>query len=572
MWPRELHSSLLNRKKEEATMEAASATTTTTVDPSISTAFRTIGRASRLRTFVFVLALVVLSGGLLGILMSILMSIWSPSLSFAQPVGRDSTGANSTAATPACGPDWQVVLSPSQGTNDSYLNSVGAVSSTDVWAVGYYNTNGSAQSLVENWNGTRWKIVPNPNLGIYDNLQAVTAVSPNDVWAVGEYAANTATFLTLIEHWNGTQWSIVPSPSPGTTDNFLKSIVAVSSNDVWAVGDYYNGSRANTLIERWNGTAWNIVLSPNHDTYDNVLNSVAAVSSNDVWAVGSYYNGPANQTLIEHWNGTQWSFVPSPNPGSGNDRLSSVAIASSTDVWAVGSYVNGTANQTLVERYNPCSPGTTPTPTPAPACAITFTDVPPGSTFYPYVRCLACQGIISGYPDGTFKPNSNVTRGQAAKIVANAAGYRDTIPPDRQTFNDVPPTNTFWVYIERVALHGAISGYQCGGQEEPCPGAYFRPANILTRGQVAKIVANVAQYNEQIPANRQSFDDVPPDSTFWVYIERVYLHGVINGYQCGGQGEPCPGAYFRPGNNVTRGQTAKIVANTLVPNCSQPRK
>ena len=36
---------------------------------------------------------------------------------------------------------------------------------------------------------------------------------------------------------------------------------------------------------------------------------------------------------------------------------------------------------------------------------------------------------------------------------------------------------------------------------------------------------------------------------------------MISGYACGGTGEPCPGLYFRPAATVTRGQTAKFVAN-----------
>jgi hypothetical protein len=181
--------------------------------------------------------------------------------------------------------------------------------------------------------------------------------------------------------------------------------------------------------------------------------------------------------------------------------------------------------------------------------------------------CLACRGIVTGYADGTFRPGNNVTRGQAAKIISNSADYQDPIPPNQQTFNDVPPSNTFWVYIERVALHGAISGYNCGGEGEPCPGRYFRPANNLTRGQLAKIDSEAFGYSDPIPPNRQTFNDVAPSSTFWVYIERLALHNVISGYQCGGEGEPCPGVYYRPGNNITRGQVSKVVANTFFPHC-----
>jgi hypothetical protein len=45
----------------------------------------------------------------------------------------------------------------------------------------------------------------------------------------------------------------------------------------------------------------------------------------------------------------------------------------------------------------PCMPTTTSTPSGTPtACRLTFTDVPSGQTFYNFVRCLACRGLVSG--------------------------------------------------------------------------------------------------------------------------------------------------------------------------------
>jgi hypothetical protein len=85
---------------------------------------------------------------------------------------------------------------------------------------------------------------------------------------------------------------------------------------------------------------------------------------------------------------------------------------------------------------------------------------------------------------------------------------------------------------------------------------------------MAQIDGTVAGYQDTIPPDRQTFNDVPPGSTFWLFIERVYMHRIINGYPCGGSGEPCPGIYFRPSNDVTRGQTAKIATNTFFPDCS----
>lgn len=64
-----------------------------------------------------------------------------------------------------------------------------------------------------------------------------------------------------------------------------------------------------------------------------------------------------------------------------------------------------------------------------------------------------------------------------------------------------------------------------------------------------------------------TFADVPPGNTFYADIQCLACRGIIGGYPCGGAGEPCtpPGnrPYFRPGNNSTRGQTAKIVTQAF---------
>ena len=59
--------------------------------------------------------------------------------------------------------------------------------------------------------------------------------------------------------------------------------------------------------------------------------------------------------------------------------------------------------------------------------------------------------------------------------------WTDEIPLTQQTFADVPPTQPFWLAIERVVAHGVISGYADGT---------FRPGAPVTRAQTAKIVAN----------------------------------------------------------------------------------
>jgi hypothetical protein len=142
----------------------------------------------------------------------------------------------------------------------------------------------------------------------------------------------------------------------------------------------------------------------------------------------------------------------------------------------------------------------------------------------------------------------------------------------------VPPSQTFYLYVERMAVRGIISGYPCGGPFEPCVGPanrpYFRPNNNVTRGQLSKITSGAAGWTET--PTGQTFEDVPPSQTFYLYVERMAVRGIISGYPCGGPFEPCVGPanrpYFRPNNNATRGQMAKIAAEAFFPNCQTPVK
>jgi N-acetylmuramoyl-L-alanine amidase len=113
-----------------------------------------------------------------------------------------------------------------------------------------------------------------------------------------------------------------------------------------------------------------------------------------------------------------------------------------------------------------------------------------------------------------------------------------------------------------MTSRGFVSGYPCGGSGEPCPGQYFRPNANVTRGQLLKMVVNAAAWSLRNPKD-PTFADVPRDSAFYLYIETAYNNGIVGGYPCGGSGEPCDPTsrpYFRPGNNITRGQLSKVIA------------
>lgn len=138
----------------------------------------------------------------------------------------------------------------------------------------------------------------------------------------------------------------------------------------------------------------------------------------------------------------------------------------------------------------------------------------------------------------------------------------ETPAPCITIFVDVPEGDTFYQYVRWMACQEYVSGYQCGGVGEPCPGTYFRPGASVTRGQILKMIVNAAG-GPFINPESPTFADVDVDSAFYTYIETAAAHELIGGYLCGGPGEPCDDTarpYFRPGNNITRGQLSKVVA------------
>jgi len=198
---------------------------------------------------------------------------------------------------------------------------------------------------------------------------------------------------------------------------------------------------------------------------------------------------------------------------------------------------------------------TTPSATPTP-CIIHFSDVSPSDYFYPDVRCVTCRGAVSGYSDGTFRPFNNTTRGQLAKITVLGLGIPIVTPSGTPTFNDVPAGSPFYAFVETAAHDQIVSGYNCGGPGEPCPGTYFRPNANVTRGQLSKIVVNAAHQMfgwDVLDPTLATFTDVLKGSPFFTFVETAVCHGVASGYSDN---------TFRPGNNAIRAQIAKIVCRT----------
>lgn len=261
------------------------------------------------------------------------------------------------------GSTWTTVASPNPGTTSACTNfntgnvltAVVEISTTDVWAVGYFFTCTSLlKPMVLHWNGTSWRVVPTPPLNTNDNaaFNSVIALAANNVYAVGYKPATNGAVLTLIEHWNGTAWSVISSPNGNSTGNVLTGISANSPTDIWAVGHLTApGIEVKTLALHFNGSSWSLVPTPNvvhgGNLTQNVLTSVVAAGPNDVTAVGFTLANFTELTMVQHWDGVSWKVVPSPNvsrtAGSFN-TLRGVTAVNRSDLYAVGFFSNSSTN------------------------------------------------------------------------------------------------------------------------------------------------------------------------------------------------------------------------------------
>lgn len=162
------------------------------------------------------------------------------------------------------GTSWTVVSSPNpKGSSDTELQGLSAVSASDVWASGYSQVGGDVKTLIEHWDGTTWTIVRSPNVkgAWYSELAGVSADSATGAWAVGfSITGSEGPYETLVEHWNGHKWKIVVSPNPdGSNQNTLAGVTAISSKTAVAVGAAATASGgAIPLVEQGTTHAWKI--------------------------------------------------------------------------------------------------------------------------------------------------------------------------------------------------------------------------------------------------------------------------------------------------------------------------
>lgn len=111
-------------------------------------------------------------------------------------------------------------------------------------------------------------------------------------------------------------------------------------------------------------------------------------------------------------------------------------------------------------------------------------------TYDEAIDVISALEVVDGYTDGSFQPNTQLNRGQAAKIICNlilGVAAADNLTAVTAPFPDVPATHHFAGYISYCAQEGIISGYADG---------YFRPGNTLSGYAFMKMLLGALGYDQ----------------------------------------------------------------------------
>ena len=149
---------------------------------------------------------------------------------------------------------------------------------------------------------------------------------------------------------------------------------------------------------------------------------------------------------------------------------------------------------------------------------VGFVDVPVTHPQYQAIIALQRDGVLSGYEDGTFKPERIVTRAEMVKLALNGAGtfveLDNFVTPD---FSDVSEDDWFAPYVATAVSESIVRGFDDNT---------FKPNQAVNRVEALKMILT-AQKLELPLAGEQIYKDVSPESWYAPYVRFVHDNNLL---------------------------------------------
>jgi hypothetical protein len=180
--------------------------------------------------------------------------------------------------------------------------------------------------------------------------------------------------------------------------------------------------------------------------------------------------------------------------------------------------------------------------------SLSFIDIPAGYWAYDAIDNLYTKGLVSGYPDNTFRPDEPITRAEFVAMLVKALNL-SVAKPDTPIFIDVAAGDWYYGPVETAVKANLVKGY---ANNE------FLPNAPITRQEIAAILAQALGKADDDAANASAITGFTDDSRIagWArgFVVETVKAGLLKGY---------PDGSFGPMSNTTRAEACAMISNLL---------
>lgn len=172
-----------------------------------------------------------------------------------------------------------------------------------------------------------------------------------------------------------------------------------------------------------------------------------------------------------------------------------------------------------------------------------FSDVEKDSWATPYIMNLTNRKIFTGYEDGSFRPNTYITRQEIAVALIRAMGLEADVSAAEKVDTGFADDSTIapWArgYVNIALREKLFTGYDDGE---------FKPERVISRQELIAVIMRLAGSGESVEANYVDAHEIHGYAKD--FVGHASSLGIVNGY---------PDGTFKPLNFVTRAEVAKIL-------------
>ena len=182
------------------------------------------------------------------------------------------------------------------------------------------------------------------------------------------------------------------------------------------------------------------------------------------------------------------------------------------------------------------------------AVAVSFEDVPENHIYYAAIESLKNLEIISGHPDGTFKPADPVIRAESLKMILNSADIEVAVEYGEIDFPDVPEDAWYNMYLYKAVVDRIVNGNEDGT---------FAPSRQVNKAEFLKML--LESFEIDLSKHRNLTEGVSADTAagdwYLPYMSYAKTLGIIF---------PTMDNRLEPGKDLSRGECAEIIYKLLI--------